>query len=57
MLEKQYFQCSFLYKGENSTAMVLNAVKATLVDHGEHTLSYSTEDTEEGVLFRVKIGY
>lgn len=57
ILEKEYFQCSFLYKGENSTAMVLNAVRAALVNQGDHTLSYSTEETDDGVLFRVKIGY
>lgn len=57
ILGKEYFQCSFLYTGDNSTAMVLNAVRAALVNHGEHTLSYSTEETEDGVLFRIKIGY
>lgn len=57
ILEKEYFQCSFLFTGDNSVAMVLNAVRASVLEHGEHTLSYSTEETDGGMLFRIKIGY
>lgn len=57
ILDKQYLRCSFLYTGDNSMGMVLNAVRAAVLDHGQHTLSYSTEETETGVLFRLDIGY
>lgn len=57
ILDKQYFNCQFLYMGDNSTSMVLNVVRAAILDRGQYTLSYSTETTDEGTVYRIEIGY
>lgn len=57
ILDKQYFNCQFLYTGDNSASMVLNVVRAAVLDRGQYTLSYSTEDTDEGTVYRIEIGY
>ncbi len=57
VLDKQYFNCEFLYTGDNSPAMVLNVVRAAILDRGQYTLSYSTEATDEGTMYVLVFGY
>ncbi len=58
ILDSQYFLCQFLFDGPNSDEMIINAVKAAMLERGVPGITWSVRDMgSEGREFSITFEY